>query len=216
MNDIPLLQFTDLVQRIRACERCECAAHTTQRVPGIGPKDAKLVVLARNPGENEDKKGEPLVGKSGVYCNRILERLGFRRDEVGLMNVMCCFTEGNRQPYQEEVRQCAPFREEQLGWFEDKRIVLAMGREAIEATIGAVEGKLEDVIGILHRPTAFKVRGTIRWGVIPLYHPSYLMRDPKVAKAFGERLPAIKDVVDKVLRDGVSWGQVEQGRLFDA
>ncbi len=211
------LQATELAARIRGCQQCSCWRRTTQRVAGVGSSAARVVALARNPGEQEDKRGIPLVGPSGNLCKHMCERLfGVPWPSVARVNVMCCHTANNRAPSPEEVRACAAFREAQLNFFEEKVLVFAMGREAIESMIGAI-GKIAEVVGELRRPVAIPNRGRPkRWGVIPLWHPSYLLRDRREAKKFAaEVAPGIRQIVQKVLEQGVPWDQEDQLDLFD-
>jgi len=210
------LQSSAVAEAIRHCASCACRKLVKAPVSGIGPSNARIVCVARNPGRDEDRAGVPLVGKAGQVFDRMLLRLfGISRDDVGILNTVSCFTANNRQPFPEEILACARHREAQLAFFESKILVLAFGRQAIEAMIGPVAGKLQDVIGDLRRPVPIAGRTNPNlWGVIPLWHPAFLLRDRKFAVEFGERsAPLIRSTIQRCLDAGVPWARESQNTL---
>ncbi len=170
-----------LADDIRACTLCVdregCGALGTRPVPGLGPKDAKVVAVARNPGFDEDSSGKPLQGPSGKLFDRMMHFWGFPRETIGTVNVMGCFTKQptNRPPTELEIENCSPWFERQLSWFENKKVVIAMGREAIKATVGHCASKLDEIVGQTFAAAPRPGR-KLGWVVIPTWHPSYLIR----------------------------------------
>jgi len=204
------IENSAIAEEIRACTKCECSKYTTQRVPGIGPKDAKIVAIARNPGATEDKVGAPLVGKAGDLFNKIVQWMGHSRDSIGILNVTGCFTPENRPPTEGEIISCFPFFQGQLDWFEQKKVVLAFGREAIQSQIGPVR-RLKEVVNVLRKP-AYE---TPTYGVIPMWHPSFLLRNDAEFDDFRkEGSLVVKEAVGKALSNGLPWSLDVQGELF--
>lgn len=156
------------------CQRCPHLARTrTQVVFGVGNPEAELMFVGEAPGADEDREGEPFVGKAGQLLTRIIETMGFSRGEVYIANVLKCRpdlppgTSGNRRPTATEMATCLPYLEQQIEII-GPRALVALGAVAMEGLLGSVE------------PMG-RVRG--KWQTfrgIPLmvtYHPAYLLRN---------------------------------------
>ncbi|QDU90512.1 Uracil DNA glycosylase superfamily protein [Pirellulimonas nuda] len=162
-----------LQAQVSGCTRCgELARTRTQTVFGVGNPEARLCFLGEAPGADEDRTGEPFVGKAGQLLTKIIEACGMTRDEVYILNVLKCRPPGNRNPLPEESHNCRPFL---LGQFDLIRpeFVCCLGAVAAQnllettTTIGRLRGQMHDWRGV-------KVACT--------YHPAYLLRNP-AAKA---------------------------------
>ena len=166
-----------LQQQVRGCTRCRALADTrTQTVFGVGNPQPRLVFLGEAPGADEDRLGEPFVGRAGQLLTKIIEACTLRREDVYILNVLKCRPPGNRTPSEDEAANCWPYLEQQL----------AILRPEFICCLGAVA-----VRRLLCVTTAVgKLRGQFftyqRSQVLVTYHPSYLLRNP----------PAKKDVWD--------------------
>ncbi len=176
-NATPVVDFRDwdgLIAAIHACEACELANNCTQKVPGVGSREADLMIIGEGPGHDEDIRGEPFVGRSGQLLDRMLAAIGIAREQVYITNIVKCRPPNNRDPRPEEALKCRAFLDAQIRAIEP-RVILSVGRVSAHNLLGtsAPVGKL---IRELHRlpGTDIPVKVT--------YHPAYLLRNPS-AKA---------------------------------
>lgn len=159
---------------VSVCQACALSQSRTQTVFGIGHIEADWMIVGEAPGEQEDKQGEPFVGRAGELLDRMLEAVGLTRAEapasqqVFIANVLKCRPPANRNPLPQEVAQCEPYLLRQMALVQP-RVVLAMGRFAVQSLLKSSEplGKLR---GRVHQ-----VQGV---PVIVTYHPAYLLRSP--------------------------------------
>ena len=167
--DWPALR--DAVSGCTACGLCESRQQT---VFGVGHERASVMIIGEAPGEQEDRQGEPFVGRAGQLLDRMLDPVGLTRGEaeatrqVFIANVLKCRPPGNRNPLPAEVAQCEPYLMRQIALVKP-RVIIAMGRFAAQSLLKTSEpiGKLR---GRLH-----EVQGT---PVVVTYHPAYLLRNP--------------------------------------
>ena len=162
------------IDAIQGCKACELVDNCTQKVPGVGDRQADLLIVGEGPGHDEDLRGEPFVGRSGQLLDRMLAAIGIAREQVYITNIVKCRPPDNRDPKQDEAQQCRDFLEEQIEQISQK-VILSVGRVSAHNLLGSNQpvGKL---IQQMH-----KLPGT----EIPLkvtYHPAYLLRNPS-AKA---------------------------------
>jgi DNA polymerase len=166
--------FNDLRQRAMACVKCSHLAAARKNVVfGVGDINAQLMFIGEAPGADEDRQGEPFVGKAGQLLTKIIETMGLTRDSVYIANILKCRPDtpgqsaGNRKPTPEEMKTCIPFLHEQIDLIQPK-VIVALGGTAVEGLLGKT-------IGIM------KLRGT--WQtyrgipLMPTYHPAYLLRN---------------------------------------
>ncbi len=176
-NSVPATEFESwdgLIDAIHACEACELAQNCTQKVPGVGSREADLMIIGEGPGHDEDLRGEPFVGRSGQLLDRMLAAIGIAREQVYITNIVKCRPPNNRDPKPDEALKCRAFLEAQIRAIEP-RVILSVGRVSAHNLLGtnAPVGKL---IRDLH---------TLPGTDIPVkvtYHPAYLLRNPS-AKA---------------------------------
>ena len=166
----PRGDWDSLAAEVRGCVQCGLQATRTQTVFGVGNRNADLLVVGEAPGADEDRQGEPFVGRAGVLLNAMLRALGRPRDTVFIANVLKCRPPGNRDPNPEEVRCCLPFLHRQIALLKPK-LMLAVGRIAAQNLL-ATETPIGKLRGSVHR---FGSEGT---PLIVTYHPAYLLRSP--------------------------------------
>jgi len=164
-------EWETLRGEVAACKRCALHKGRTQTVFGVGDTAAKWLIIGEAPGAEEDRQGEPFVGRAGRLLNSMLQAIGLRRDEVYIANILKCRPPDNRDPRPEEVACCEPYLRRQIRMINPK-IILALGRVAAQNLL-----KIDTPIG--------KMRGRRyeypdpRVPVIVTYHPAYLLRSPK-------------------------------------
>ncbi len=165
---VDALDWHALRDRVAACTLCDLHASRTQTVFGVGSPSADWMLIGEAPGAEEDRRGEPFVGRAGKLLDEMLRAIGQRRDDVFIANILKCRPPGNRDPKPAEARSCRAYLERQVALVEP-RIVLALGRIAAQNLLGsdAPVGRLR---GRQHA-----------LGDVPLvvtYHPAYLLRSP--------------------------------------
>ena len=156
------------VQRqAKACTKCHLAATRKHVVFGEGDSKARLVFVGEAPGEEEDLQGRPFVGRAGKLLDQLIERIGLRRKEVYICNVLKCRPPQNRDPEPAEVAACSSYLVTQLEII-NPRVICTLGRHAYNALLGTDE-RITRIRGVL---TSY--RGT---PLLPTYHPSFLLRN---------------------------------------
>ncbi|MBI3779299.1 MAG: uracil-DNA glycosylase [Gammaproteobacteria bacterium] len=160
--------WAELETAVRGCTKCSLHATRTQTVFGVGHRQARWMFIGEAPGADEDRQGEPFVGRAGQLLNAILFAIGLKREEVYIANVLKCRPPGNRDPQPEEVAQCEPYLLRQIELIKP-RLIVALGRHAAHSLL-----KTEVPLGKL-RGQRLSYHGT---PLIVTYHPAYLLRNP--------------------------------------
>ena len=187
------LDWSALRERVAACTRCDLHSTRTQTVFGVGSQTARWMFIGEAPGAEEDRRGEPFVGRAGQLLTSMLKALGFARDDVYIANVLKCRPPGNRDPRPEEARCCRDYLERQIELVAPTLIV-AVGRVAAQNLLGT-DMPLAKLRGTVH------ALGDRRRPVLVTYHPAYLLRSP------GEKRKAWQDLL---LARGIV-GRLERG-----
>jgi len=160
----------------RACGLCKTRRNT---VFGVGDRSAELMIVGEAPGAEEDRKGEPFVGRAGMLLDNMLAALGLQRRQVYIANILKCRPPGNRNPSVEEAAACAPYLQRQIELVAP-RMILAVGGVAAHNLLAT-----EESVGRL-RGRAHLLPGGSR-EVLVTYHPAYLLRRPEEkAKAWAD------------------------------
>ncbi len=171
-SDAP--SWEDLAARVRACTRCPLHASRTQTVFGVGNVHADLLVIGEAPGADEDREGEPFVGRAGQLLNAMLGAIHLPRTDVYIANILKCRPPRNRDPKLEEAETCTPYLERQIALIEPK-VILAVGRIAAQWLLQS-DRPIGRLRGTVHS------YGTASTPLVASYHPAYLLRSP-LAKA---------------------------------
>jgi DNA polymerase len=173
--EIPTLDnWSTINSAIEQCNACELSQNCTQKVPGVGNREAKLLIVGEGPGQDEDIRGEPFVGRSGKLLDRMLLAIGIAREDVFITNIVKCRPPNNRDPKVDEAQQCRVYLDAQIKQISPK-VILSVGRVSAHNLLGSKlpVGKLIQQIHQLP-DTDIPVKVT--------YHPAYLLRSP-AAKA---------------------------------
>jgi uracil-DNA glycosylase len=185
------LGLADIRTELGECTRCKLSTTRTKIVFGVGAEDAPLMFVGEAPGAEEDRRGEPFVGRAGELLDKMIEAMGWTRESVYITNVLKCRPPGNRNPEPDEVAMCQPFLEAQIDAIRP-RILVTLGRPAANAVLGnnapisALRGRFHDR------------RGT---RVMPTFHPAFLLRQPgRKRDAWSD----LKQVMSELERLGVA------------
>lgn len=160
-------------EEIGDCTRCKLhMLGRRQIVFGVGNPQAELMFVGEGPGADEDIQGIPFVGRAGQLLTKMIEAMGFRRDEVYIANVVKCRPPENRNPEPDEIASCEPFLLRQIESIGPK-VIVALGSFAAKTLL-----KTQDPISRL-RGRVYDYHGA---SLVPTFHPSFLLRSPNQKK----------------------------------
>jgi DNA polymerase len=178
---LPLLQKT-----VKGCLKCSLSETRNNVVFGEGNAQSRLMFIGEAPGEEEDIQGRPFVGKAGKLLDQLIERIGLRRENVYICNVLKCRPPNNRDPDEKEIASCKGYLISQIGLIKPK-IICTLGRHAyntlfeVDERITKVRGRLKDFKGIM---------------LLPTYHPSFLLRNQDKIKEVWEDMERLKQLLN--------------------
>lgn len=152
------------------CKRCRLSKERTNIVFGEGNPDAKLMFVGEAPGREEDSQGRPFVGDAGMLLTRLIEKMGFMREDVYIANIVKCRPPMNRNPEKDEIESCRGFVEKQIEIIKPE-VLISLGRISAQTLIGNAGLKMTSIRG-----NFFDYKGI---PLMPTFHPAYLLRNPK-------------------------------------
>ena len=192
---LPYADF-DLPNLTADAESCtKCPLHETRNsvVFGVGNTSADLMFIGEAPGADEDKQGEPFVGRAGQLLTQIIEAgMKLKRSDVYIANVLKCRPPGNRNPASDEVETCSPYLIRQIELIQPK-VIVALGSFAAQMLLGTktgitrLRGEFHDcqVAGLNFAPHK---KPPV---VMPTYHPAYLLRNPNAKRDVWEDIQQV-------------------------
>jgi DNA polymerase len=178
--------WPQLRERVAACTRCGLSATRTQTVFGVGNLQAEWLVVGEAPGAEEDRQGEPFVGRAGQLLNAMLRAIGLKREQVYIANVLKCRPPQNRDPVAAETMECLPYLDRQIALLRPK-IMLVVGRIAAQNLL-RTDAKLGTLRQQVH---SFGASGV---PLVVTYHPAYLLRSPAEKRKAWEDLKFAREV----------------------
>lgn len=179
--------FAAIHQEIGDCTRCPLHVGRTNVVHTEGNQKARLMFVGEAPGADEDLQSRPFVGRAGQLLTKIIEAIGFKREEVLIGNINRCRPPGNRAPTAEEAAMCKPYLLREIASAQPK-VIVVLGNTATRNLLDTREGitrlrgKFQDYKGI---------------PVMPTYHPAFLLRDPSKKRETWEDLKKVRDFLDQ-------------------
>ena len=184
----PTARLSEIQAEMGDCTRCKLHRGRTKIVFGVGNPNAGVMFVGEAPGRDEDLQGEPFVGRAGQLLNKILEAIGFARDDVYIANILKCRPPGNRNPEPSEIASCEPILARQI----------ELIRPLILCTLGAFAAKT--MLGVSTGIT--KLRGQIHdyHGIplVPTFHPAALLRNPNWKRPTWEDVQMLRREYDRL------------------
>jgi uracil-DNA glycosylase family 4 len=182
-----LSELTDLYSEVRVCQKCILAQGRTNAVPGEGPEDADIMFIGEGPGFHEDRQGRPFVGAAGNYLNELLDKIGLKREEVYITNVVKCRPPGNRDPEAAEIDACRPYLDRQIDLIRP-RLVVTLGRFSMQryfpgASISRIHGQAKRVGSVIY---------------FPMFHPAAALHQPRWRTLVEEDMLKVPDLLAKL------------------
>ncbi len=179
-------RLADFHESVRDCRKCGLSEGRRTVVFGSGSPNAGVMFIGEAPGADEDRTGLPFVGPAGALLTRMIEAIGFQREEVYIANVIKCRPPGNRDPQPEEVNTCKPYLERQIEHIQPV-VICALGRFAAQTLLDT-----DEPLGTL-RGRLFTYRGI---HLIPTYHPAALLRNQQWKRPAWQDLQLLRRVYD--------------------
>jgi DNA polymerase len=167
------VRLKTLAEEVSGCTRCVLHRERKQTVFARGNGSSGVCFIGEGPGADEDEQGLPFVGKAGQLLDRMIQAMGFDREEVYVCNIVKCRPPKNRKPEADEMAACRPYIVEQIALIQPK-VIVCMGATAVEGLLGIGGG-------------ITRMRGTWRLydgriAVMPTFHPAYLLRTPEAKR----------------------------------
>ncbi len=179
----------ELLNKIKDCQKCPLGMIRTKFVFGEGNPNADIMVIGEAPGADEDIQGRPFVGRAGQLLTKILESVGFKREDVFIGNINKCRPPGNRVPAKNEVDACEPFLLKQIELIKPK-FILALGLTAANTLLKS-NYKMGDIRGKLFNYNGIQTLVT--------YHPAALLRNPNWKKPVWEDMKLLRKLYDEYI-----------------
>jgi len=182
--------FEEIWSDIGNCTRCPLYERRTNIVHTEGNRRARLMFVGEAPGADEDAQARPFVGRAGQLLTKIIEAIGFKREDVLIGNVNRCRPPGNRPPTTEEASMCKPFLLREIAAVQPE-VIVVLGNTAmrnllnIKQGITRVRGQFQDYHGVK---------------VMPTFHPAYLLRDPSKKQETWQDLKKVRDYLETTPR----------------
>ena len=180
-----MITLDQLRQDALKCTKCKLCETRTKVVFGEGNLQAKLMICGESPGKSENESGRPFVGRSGRLLISMIEAAGLKREDVYILNTVCCQPPNNRVPTDLELETCRDYLVGQISEIRPN-CILALGATAIKALTGS-NASVSTMRGNIFLFLDSKIQ------VVPTYHPSYLLRNPSM-KQGSPRYLAWKDL----------------------
>ena len=178
-----------LRQQVAACTLCSLHKSRTQTVFGVGNQSADWMIVGEAPGAEEDRRGEPFVGRAGKLLDEMLRAVGLQRDAVFIANILKCRPPNNRDPLAEEASSCRAYLERQIQLAAPK-LILAVGRVAAQHLLGS-----DAPVGRLRGQKHYLDGGQLP--VVVTYHPAYLLRSPTQKRKVWQDLCMARQIMEQ-------------------
>lgn len=185
---ISTLNWQELRSAVRHCKSCDLYKTRTNPVFGVGNPNADLFVIGEAPGANEDKQGEPFVGRGGQLLTNMLSAMGYQREDYYIANILKSRPPNNRDPSLAEVKACTPYLLRQISLIKPK-LILAVGRIAAHYLL-STDASMASLRGNLFHFGVSKIP------LLVTYHPAYLLRSPREKRKAWQDMQGVKKQLD--------------------
>ncbi len=181
------MTLSRLSRMVESCTKCELSRTRSRTVFGEGSEKAELLFIGEAPGEEEDRRGRPFVGRAGKLLDQMIERIGLRREDVFICNVLKCRPPNNRDPEATEAESCKPYLLAQIELI-GPRVICTLGKHAYNTLLG-VDERITRIRG---RLTEYKAVT-----LLPTYHPSFLLRNQSAVKDAYDDMEKLKELLKR-------------------
>ena len=190
LQELALLNWSELRAEVAACTLCSLQKTRTQTVFGVGNEAADWMIIGEAPGAEEDRRGEPFVGRAGKLLDEMLRAVGLARDEVFIANMLKCRPPNNRDPAVDEAASCRAYLDRKIALIAPK-LILAVGRIAAQHLL-----ETDAPLGRLRGQKHYLNDGQLP--VVVTYHPAYLLRSPTQKRKAWQDLCLARHIVNEL------------------
>jgi len=183
----PADELKQVAEEVSVCTKCNLHYSRKNAVPGEGPVNADILFIGEGPGFHENEQGRPFVGAAGKLLDELLNKIGMKRSDVFITNIVKCRPPGNRDPEPEEIESCDPYLERQIQAINPK-VIVTLGRYSMARFLPNVK------ISVIHGQ-AMKVRGRL---IVPMYHPAAGLHQRSLMSAIEEDFSRLPEIIDQV------------------
>lgn len=178
--------LAEISREIHDCNKCGLSYSRKNTVPGEGPANAEMLFIGEGPGFFENEQGRPFVGQAGKYLEELLHKVGLKREEVFITNVVKCRPPSNRDPQEEELTACRDYLDRQIRAL-NPRIIITLGRHSMaryftDAKISIIHGK------------AVWIKGQM---IVAMYHPAAGLHQPNLKPAIEKDFLKLPEYIQK-------------------
>ena len=181
-------------EEIKRCKKCDLWKTKTNYVPGEGNEKAKIVFIGEAPGKEEDQQGRPFVGNAGKLLNEMIEKIGLKREDVFIGNILKCRPPNNRDPLPEEIEACSPYLIRQLNVIKPD-VIVCLGRFSAAFIFEYFGLEFQSISKV--RGKVFEVQAwNKRVNVIAIYHPAAILYKPQLREVYEKDFETIKKLLN--------------------
>lgn len=174
--------FLELSNRIRLCTICSTIEDKGKAVPFEGDIESPILIVGRNPGKIERDMGRPFYGPGGRRLNEFLEAAGLNREEIMIANVVCCYTDQDRPPVEEEITHCSPYLRTLIG-IQKPQWIVVLGKLALQAIVFTQDSPVKSH-GSVYETSIKTPSGDVFSKVFSCWHPGSSLRSGTIRREF--------------------------------
>lgn len=182
----PANELKQIAEEVSTCTKCKLHYSRKNAVPGDGPSNADILFIGEGPGFHENEQGLPFVGAAGKLLDELLGKIGMKRSDVFITNIVKCRPPGNRDPEPDEIESCDPYLERQIQVINPK-VIVTLGRYSMARFLPNVK------ISVIHGQ-AMKIRGRL---IVPMYHPAAGLHQRSLMSAIEEDFARLPELIDQ-------------------
>ena len=192
VTDPAAMSMAELESAVAACLHCDLHSGRSRTVFGSGDSQARCMIIGEAPGAEEDRTGEPFVGRAGQLLNAMLRAIGISREAVYIANIIKCRPPKNRDPKAEEMLACSAYLRRQIAVVKP-RVIVAVGRVAAQHLTGSTLA-----IGRMRGQSYFYENSDdgAKIPIVVTYHPAYLLRSPLEKRKSWEDLRRVRGLLE--------------------
>ena len=171
-----------VAQEASVCQKCDLHFSRKNAVPGEGPANAEIMFIGEGPGFYENEQGRPFVGAAGKFLDELLSKIGMKRAQVFVANVVKCRPPGNRDPLPDELEACGDYLERQIQAI-NPQVIVTLGRYSMSRFLP--NAKISNVHG-----QSMQIKGRL---VVPMFHPAAALHQPSLRPLVEQDLHACRN-----------------------
>ncbi len=190
LQESKIVSWSELRDKVSACTLCSLHRTRTQTVFGVGSESADWMIIGEAPGAEEDRRGDPFVGRAGKLLDEMLRAVGLVRDSVFIANLLKCRPPNNRDPTVDEAASCRAYLDRQIALLSPK-LILVVGRIAAQHLL-----ETDAPLGRLRGQKHYLNNGQLP--VVVTYHPAYLLRSPTQKRKAWQDLCLARQIVNEL------------------